>query len=395
MKIIKQKNLQYQGKWGLLLINFIETCYKLYNMSKESNLILEKLEGVKERFEEVQKLIAEPEIIVDMKRYIQLNKEYKNLEPIIDAFKEYKNVLSNIKSSREMLEKEKDVEMREMAKLELEELNEKLPGMEENIKLLLIPGDPEDDKNAVVEIRAGTGGDEASIFAGDLYRMYTKFCETKRWKIKIGRISEGTAGGFKEIVFSVSGEGVYGILKYESGVHRVQRVPQTETQGRVHTSAATVAVLPEAEEFDVEIKPDDIRKDTYCSSGPGGQSVNTTYSAIRLTHIPTGIVVTCQDQKSQLKNLDQAMSELRTRLYNLEYQKYLDDISSKRKTMVSSGDRSAKIRTYNYPQGRMTDHRIHLTMYNLEAILNGDIEGIIDKLQVAENAERLKESGLD
>ena len=364
-------------------------------MSKESNLILEKLEGVKERFEEVQKLIAEPEIITDMKRYIQLNKEYKNLEPIIDAYKKYKNVLSNIKSSREMLEKEKDVEMREMAKLELEELNEKLPEMEENIKLLLIPGDPEDDKNAVVEIRAGTGGDEASIFAGDLYRMYTKFCETKRWKIEIGRISEGTAGGFKEIVFSVSGEGVYGILKYESGVHRVQRVPQTETQGRVHTSAATVAVLPEAEEFDVEIKPDDIRKDTYCSSGPGGQSVNTTYSAIRLTHIPTGIVVTCQDQKSQLKNLDQAMSELRTRLYNLEYQKYLDDISSKRKTMVSSGDRSAKIRTYNYPQGRMTDHRIHLTMYNLEAILNGDIEEIIAKLQVAENAERLKESGLD
>ena len=364
-------------------------------MSKESNIILEKLEGVKERFEEVQKLIAEPEIIADMKRYIKLNKEYKNLEPIIDAYKEYKNVLSNIKSSREMLEKEKDVEMREMAKLELEELSEKLPGMEENIKVLLIPEDPEDDKNAVVEIRAGTGGDEASIFAGDLYRMYTKFCETKRWKIETGRISEGTAGGFKEIVFSVSGEGVYGILKYESGVHRVQRVPQTETQGRVHTSAATVAVLPEAEEFDVEIKPDDIRKDTYCSSGPGGQSVNTTYSAIRLTHIPTGIVVTCQDQKSQLKNLDKAMVELRTRLYNLEYQKYLDDISSKRKTMVSSGDRSAKIRTYNYPQGRMTDHRIHLTMYNLEAILNGDIEGIIDKLQVAENAERLKESGLD
>ena len=363
-------------------------------MSKESNIILEKLEGVKERFEEVQKLISEPEIIVDMKRYIKLNKEYKNLEPIIDAYKEYKNVLSNIKSSREMLEKEKDVEMREMAKVELEELNEKLPGMEENIKLLLIHEDPEDDKNAVVEIRAGTGGDEASIFAGDLYRMYTKFCETKKWKIKTGRISEGTAGGFKEIVFSVSGEGVYGILKYESGVHRVQRVPQTETQGRVHTSAATVAVLPEAEEFDVEIKPDDIRKDTYCSSGPGGQSVNTTYSAIRLTHIPTGIVVTCQDQKSQLKNLDQAMSELRTRLYNLEYQKYLDDISSKRKTMVSSGDRSAKIRTYNYPQGRMTDHRIHLTMYNLEAILNGDIEEIIAQLQVVENAERLKVSGL-
>ena len=364
-------------------------------MSKERNLILEKLEGVKERFEEVQKLIAEPEVIANMKRYIQLNKEYKKLEPIIDAYKEYKNVLSNIKSSREMLEKEKDNEMREMAKMELEELNEKLPGMEENLKLLIIPEDPEDDKNAVVEIRAGTGGDEASIFAGDLYRMYTKFCENKGWKIETGRISEGSAGGFKEIVFSVSGQGVYGVLKYESGVHRVQRVPQTETQGRVHTSAATVAVLPEAEEFDVEIKPDDIRKDTYCSSGPGGQSVNTTYSAIRLTHIPTGIVVTCQDQKSQLKNLDKAMVELRTRLYNLEYQKYLDDISSKRKTMVSSGDRSAKIRTYNYPQGRMTDHRINLTMYNLEAILNGDIEEINNKLQMAENAERLKESGLD
>lgn len=364
-------------------------------MSKEGNLILEKLEGVKDRFEEVQKLIAEPEIISDMKRYIQLKKEYKNLEPIIDAYEEYKNIISNIESSREMLEKEKDEEMREMAKLELEDLNERLPGLEENIKLLLIPEDAEDEKNAVVEIRAGTGGDEAGIFAGDLYRMYTKFCEAKRWKIEVNRISEGTAGGFKEIVFSVSGEGVYGVLKYEAGVHRVQRVPKTETQGRVHTSAATVAVLPEAEEFDVEIKQDDIRKDTYCSSGPGGQSVNTTYSAVRLTHIPTGIVVTCQDQKSQLKNLDKAMTELRTRLYNLEYQKYLDDISLKRKTMISSGDRSAKIRTYNYPQGRMTDHRINLTMYNLESIMNGDIEDIIDKLKIAENAERLKESGLD
>lgn len=364
-------------------------------MGKERNLILEKLEGVKERFAEVQKLISEPEIIADMKRYIQLNKEYKNLEPIIDTYKDYKNIISNIESAREILEKEKDEEMREMAKLELEELNGKLPEIEKKIKTLLIPKDPEDEKNAVVEIRAGTGGDEASIFAGDMYRMYIKFCESKKWKTETIRISEGTAGGFKEIVFSVTGEGVYGVMKYESGVHRVQRVPQTETQGRVHTSAATVAVLPEAEEFDIEIKPDEIRKDTYCSSGPGGQSVNTTYSAIRLTHIPTGIVVTCQDEKSQLKNLDKAMSELRTRLYNLEYQKQLDEISSKRKTMVSSGDRSAKIRTYNYPQGRMTDHRINLTMYNLEEILNGNIENIINKLQMAENAERLKESGLD
>jgi len=289
-----------------------------------------------------------------------------------------------------MLAEEKDPEMREMAKAELEELNEKLPGMEEEIKLLLLPSDPEDDKNAIIEIRAGTGGDEASIFAGDLFRMYSKYCDERKWKIEVNTFTEGTVGGYKEIVFTITGNGVYGVMKYESGVHRVQRVPQTETQGRVHTSAATVAVLPEADEFDVEVKQEDIRKDTYCSSGPGGQSVNTTYSAIRLTHVPTGIVVTCQDEKSQLKNLDRAMKELRTRLYNLEYQKYLDEISSKRKTMVSTGDRSAKIRTYNYPQGRMTDHRINLTMYNLESVLNGNIQEIIDKLQMAENAERLK-----
>ncbi len=264
--------------------------------------------------------------------------------------------------------------------------------MEEKIKFLLIPEDPEDSKNAMMEIRAGTGGDEASIFAGDLQRLYTKYCETRKWKVEVSNFTEGTVGGFKEVILKISGDGVYGILKYESGVHRVQRVPQTETQGRVHTSAASVAVLPEAEEFDVEIKSDDIRKDTYCSSGPGGQSVNTTYSAIRLTHIPSGIVVTCQDQKSQLKNLDKAMAELRTRLYDLEYQKYLNEISKKRKTMVSSGDRSAKIRTYNYPQGRVTDHRINLTMYNLQAVLNGEIQELIDKLQMAENAERLKES---
>ncbi len=356
------------------------------------NLILDKLEGVKERFQEVGRLITDPETISDMKRYVKLNKEYKDLEPIIQAYDEYTNVLSNIQSAKDILGEEKDPEMREMAKEELDELLEKVTPMEERIQLLLIPKDPEDDKNALMEIRAGTGGDEASIFAGDLQRMYMKYAESRGWKVEIERFTEGTAGGFKEIVLKVAGNGVYGTLKYESGVHRVQRVPQTETQGRVHTSAASVAVLPEAEEFDVEIKPDEVRKDTYCSSGPGGQSVNTTYSAIRLTHIPSGIVVTCQDQKSQLKNLDKAMAELRTRLYDLEHQKYLAEISSKRKTMVSTGDRSAKIRTYNYPQGRVTDHRINLTMYNLQAVLNGDIQELIDKLQMAENAERLKEN---
>jgi len=358
------------------------------------NLILEKLEGVKQRFIEVGELLTQQEVLADMEKYIKLNKEYKNLQPIIEAYENYKLTLSNIESTRELLSTEKDDEMREMAKAELEELSSKVPEMEEEIKLLLIPADPEDEKDAVIEIRAGTGGDEASIFAGDLFRMYTKFFEQKGWKAEINRYSEGTAGGYKEIVASVSGEGVYGILKYESGVHRVQRVPQTETQGRIHTSAASVVVLPEADEFDIVIKNEDIRKDTYCSSGPGGQSVNTTYSAIRLTHIPTGIVVTCQDEKSQLKNYDKALKELRTRLYSLEYQKYLDDVSHRRKTMVSTGDRSAKIRTYNYPQGRMTDHRIGLTMYNLPSILDGNIQEVIDKLQMAENAERLKESNI-
>jgi peptide chain release factor 1 len=282
-----------------------------------------------------------------------------------------------------------------MAKEELDSLLAKVAPLEEEIKFLLLPADPEDDKNAVLEIRAGTGGDEASIFAGDLYRLYSKYCEIKGWKTEITDFTEGTAGGYKEIILNVTGDGVYGILKYESGVHRVQRVPQTETQGRIHTSAATVAVLPEADEFDIQLKSEDVRKDTYCSSGPGGQSVNTTYSAIRLTHIPTGVVVTCQDEKSQIKNLDKAMKELRTRLYNLEYQKRMDALAAKRKTMVSTGDRSAKIRTYNYPQGRVTDHRINYTIYNLQAVLNGNIDELLDKLQMAENAERLKDNGLN
>ncbi|PLX25023.1 MAG: peptide chain release factor 1 [Salinivirgaceae bacterium] len=358
-----------------------------------SNL-LEKVEGIKIRFEEVSQLITDPEVIADVKRYIKLNKEYKNLEPIIETGNEYKLVIENIESSKEILSNESDEEMKEMAKMELEELEDKKEELEERIKILLVPKDPEDDKNVVLEIRAGTGGDEASIFAGDLFRMYTKFCEAKGWKFQMTSNTEGTAGGFKEVIATVTGNGAYGILKYESGVHRVQRVPQTETQGRVHTSAATVAALPEAEEFDIELNPNDIRKDTYCSSGPGGQSVNTTYSAIRLTHEPTGIVVTCQDEKSQLKNLDKAMKELRTRIYNLEYQKHMDEIASQRKTLVSSGDRSAKIRTYNYPQGRVTDHRINLTLYNLQAVINGEIDEIIEKLQTAENAEKLKESNL-
>ena len=285
--------------------------------------------------------------------------------------------------------------MREFAKEEIALLEEKIPDMEQQIKFLLIPADPQDSKNAIMEIRAGTGGDEASIFAGDLFRMYSKFAEKKGWKLEITGMSEGTSGGFKEIIFKITGNGVYGVLKYESGVHRVQRIPQTETQGRVHTSAASVAVLPEADEFDVELNEKDIRKDTFCSSGPGGQSVNTTYSAIRLTHIPSGIVVQCQDEKSQLKNYDKALAELRTRLYNMEYEKYLNNIAAKRKTMVSTGDRSAKIRTYNYPQSRVTEHRINYTMHNLPVFMDGDIQEVIDLLQIAENTERLKDDQSD
>jgi peptide chain release factor 1 len=355
--------------------------------------MLDKLEAIYNRWEDIGKQIADPEVMKDMKRYIRLSKDFKELQPIVEAYKSYKLVMDNIASTKEILTKEKDDEFREMAKIELDELIATRDKMEEDIRIMLIPADPEDGKNCIMEIRAGTGGDEASIFAGDLYRMYTRYCEGRKWKVELVDFTEGTVGGFKEIIINVSGENVYGQLKYESGVHRVQRVPQTETQGRVHTSAASIVVLPEADEFDVDLKVSDIRKDTFCSSGPGGQSVNTTYSAIRLTHIPTGIVVSCQDEKSQIKNLDKAMKVLRSRLYELEYQKYLDEISKKRKTMVSTGDRSAKIRTYNYAQSRVTDHRIGVSTYNLSVFMDGSIQDMIDALQLAENAERLKAAG--
>ena len=358
------------------------------------NSILTRLDGLKLKYEEIGQKLTDPEVIADVKQFIQFNKEYRELEPIIEASERYRTAIANLAEAKDILANDKDEEMREMARGEIAELEPKIETLEEEIKLLLIPKDPQDAKNAIVEIRGGTGGDEAAIFAGDLMRMYTKYIESKGWKYEITSFSEGTAGGYKEVVMKVTGNNVYDTLKYESGVHRVQRVPQTETQGRVHTSAASVAVLPEAEEFDVEISMNDIRKDIFCASGPGGQSVNTTYSAIRLTHIPTGIVVQCQDQKSQLKNFDKAFEELRTRVFNLEYSKYLDEIASKRKTMVSTGDRSAKIRTYNYPQGRITDHRINYTIYNLSAFMDGDIQDCIDHLIVAENAERLKESEL-
>jgi peptide chain release factor 1 len=356
--------------------------------------LLEKLEFLQHRFEEVSTLITDPSMMSDMKRFVKLNKEYRDLEKIVAAKKKYQGLLQNITDARELLDNESDSDIREMAKEELDDSQEQMPILENEIKMLLVPADPEDAKNAIVEIRGGTGGDEAAIFAGDLFKMYIRYCENKGWKVEVTSTSEGTSGGYKEVIFAVSGENVYGTLKYESGVHRVQRVPATETQGRVHTSAATVAVLPEAEEFDIELKESDIRVDTFCSSGAGGQSVNTTYSAIRLVHIPSGISVQCQDEKSQHKNKAKAMIELRSRIYNIEHQKYLDEIGSKRKTMVSTGDRSAKIRTYNYPQGRITDHRINFTMYNLAAYMNGDLQTVLDQLIVAENAERMKDSEL-
>jgi len=355
--------------------------------------MLEKLRIIKQRFDEVSDQIIQPDIIADQKRYIQLNKEYKDLSVLVEKMNHYQTILSNIEEAEAIIKQESDPEMLEMARLELEQAKENLPQLEEEIKILLIPKDPEDAKNVVIEIRAGTGGDEASIFAGDLYRMYSKYCQTKGWSCSLVDANEGTAGGFKEIIFEVNGEDVYGTLKYESGVHRVQRVPQTETQGRVHTSASTVMVLPEAEEFDVDIDMNEVRIDYFCSSGPGGQSVNTTYSAVRLTHEPTGIVAQCQDQKSQHKNKDKALKVLRSRLYELELQKKLASDAAKRNALVSSGDRSAKIRTYNYPQGRVTDHRIGLTLYDLPNIINGDIQKLIDELLLYQNTQKMKEAG--
>jgi len=353
--------------------------------------MLDKLEEIKHRFEEVGQLIVQPDAMSDMKKYTKLSKEYKDLEKIVSKYDKYRKVQADIISAKEMLATEKDQEFKEMAKLELEELAPELEKIEEDLKQLLIPKDLNDSKNIILEIRAGTGGDEAAIFAGDLFRMYQRFSEKRGWKLAVMDVMEGTSGGYKEIISTISGEDVYGLMKFESGVHRVQRVPQTETQGRVHTSAATVAILPEMDDLEIEIDMNDVRKDTYCSSGPGGQSVNTTYSAVRLTHIPSGIVVQCQDQKSQLKNFDKALGVLRSRIYEIELAKQNQEIGAQRKSMVGSGDRSDKIRTYNYPQGRVTDHRIGYSQHNLPNVMDGEIGEFIERLRIAENAEKLKE----
>lgn len=353
--------------------------------------MFEKLEEIKHRFEEVGQLIVQPDVMSDMQKYAKLGKEYKDLEKIISKYDTYNKIQAEINSAKEMRATEKDQEFKEMAKMELEELTPKLVKIEEELKQMLIPKDSNDSKNIILEIRAGTGGDEAAIFAGDLFRMYQRFSEKRGWKLSVIDVMEGTSGGYKEIISTISGEDVYGLMKFESGVHRVQRVPQTETQGRVHTSAASVAVLPEMEELEIEIDMNDVRKDTYCSSGPGGQSVNTTYSAVRLTHIPSGIVVQCQDQKSQLKNFDKALGVLRSRIYEIELAKQNQEIGAQRKSMVGSGDRSDKIRTYNYPQGRVTDHRIGYSQHNLPNVMNGEIAEFIERLRIAENAEKLKE----
>ncbi len=352
--------------------------------------MIDKLEAIKTRFEEVGQLLVDPKTLADMKLYSKLGKEYKELEKIVRKFETYKQILNDVHGAKQVLETEKDMEFREMAKLELDELIPQREKVEEELKEMLIPKDPNDNKNAILEIRAGTGGDEAALFAGDLFRMYERYCEKKGWKLGIIDLTTGPSGGFKEIISTISGEGAYGALKYESGVHRVQRVPVTETQGRVHTSAASVAVLPEVEDVEIELNLNDVRKDTFCSSGPGGQSVNTTYSAIRLTHIPTGIVVTCQDEKSQIKNFEKALNVLRSRLYEIEMEKMNDEIGEQRKLMVGRGDRSDKIRTYNFPQSRITDHRINYSVYNLPTVLSGELDDFIEQLRIADNAERLK-----
>ena len=352
--------------------------------------LLKKLDAIEFRFAEVGTLIVDPDIISDMDRYVKLNKEYKELDEVVKVYKNYRNIIDNIKNSKEILAVEEDPEMREMAKIEIDELENQRPIIEEELKVLLIPKDPEDDKNAIMELRAGTGGDEACIFVEDCFRMYTMFFKEMGWKYEILNSQEGGTKGFKEISIEIEGEGLYGMLKFESGVHRVQRVPETESQGRVHTSAITVAVLPEAEEVDFELDMNDVRKDTFRASGAGGQHINKTESAIRLTHLPSGLVVECQDGRSQHKNLEKAISVLRSRLYQIELDRVHEERAAKRKTLVSTGDRSAKIRTYNYPQGRITDHRINKTIYNLSAFMNGDIKDMIDALKMAENAERMK-----